>query len=67
LVRSVTYSRTCWRSVGHVSSDMDSRSDIARSWAAKALPFKILLLAWRHTQLMESEIAYAMVSRAGIG
>ncbi len=32
-----------------------------------ALPFKILLFAWRHTQLMESEIAYAMVSRARIG
>jgi hypothetical protein len=31
LVRSVTYSRSCWRSVGHVSSDMDSRSDLARS------------------------------------
>ncbi len=32
LVRSVTYrTRTSWRSVCHVSSDMDSRSDIARS------------------------------------
>jgi hypothetical protein len=31
LVRSETYSRTCWRSVGHLSSDMDSRSYIALS------------------------------------
>ncbi len=49
-----------------MSSDVDSRSDIARSKAAEALAFKILLFAWRHTQLMESEIAYAMISRVRI-
>ncbi len=31
LVRMTYSTRSCWRSVGHVSSDMDSRSHIARS------------------------------------
>jgi hypothetical protein len=74
LVRSVTYwpgtrTWTCWRSEPepecHMASDMVSRSDVARSYAAEALPFKILLLAWRHTQLKERKIAYTMVSRPG--